>query len=56
MHDLTERWAFLTYDGFKSNINVTEVLEVFAEERTKFGKEEAGKNAFNKAYDNLQVK
>ena len=51
------KWlAFLTYDGFKSHVNVTEGLEIFAEESIRVGKEEAGTSAFNQAYDTFQAK
>ena len=49
--DFPKWWAFLTYDGFKSHVNVTEGLENFADERIRVGKEEAGTSAFNQAYD-----
>ena len=54
--DFPKWWAFLTYDGFKSHINVTEDLNFFAEERIWVGKEEAGTSAFNQAYDKFQAK
>ena len=48
------KWlAFLTYDGFKSHVNVTEGLEKIVEERIRVGKEEAGTSAFNESYDKL---
>ena len=53
--DFPKWWALLTYDGFKSHVNVTEGLEIFAEERIRVGKEEAGTIAFNQAYDKFQV-
>ena len=56
IHDLPKWWAFLTYDGFKSHVNVTEGLENFAEERIRVGNEEAGTSAFNQAYDKFQAK
>ena len=42
IRDFPKWWAFLTYDGFKSHVKVTEGLEIFAEERinnlvTKYG-------------------
>ena len=49
-------WAFLTYDRFKSHVNVTEGLGKFAEERIRVGKEEAGTSAFNQAYDKFKAK
>ena len=55
IHDFPKWWAFLTSDGFKSHSNVTEGLKTFAEERIRVGKEEAGKNSFNQAYDKWQL-
>ena len=55
IRDFPKWWAFLTYSGFKSHVNVTEGLKSFAEERIRIGKEEAGTSAFNKAYDQLQA-
>ena len=52
--DFPKWWSFLTYDVFKSQVNVTDALENFAEERIKAGKEEAGRSAFNQAYDTFQ--
>ena len=52
---LTEWWSFLTYDGFKSHVNVTEGRIFFAEETVKVGKEEDGTSAFNQAHDKFQV-
>ena len=54
--DLPKWWAFLTYDGFTSHINVTEGLENVAEERIRVGKEEAGTSGFNQSYDKPQAK
>ena len=56
IRDFPKWWAFLTYDGFKSHVNVTEGLEFFTEERIRVGKEEAGTSAFNQAYDKFQAK
>ena len=56
IRDLPRFWAFLTYDGFESLVNVTEGLEKTAEERIRVGKEEAGTSAFNQAYDKFQAK
>ena len=53
---LPKWWSFLTYDGFKSHMNVTYSLKTFAEERIKVGKEEAGTRTFNQAHDKLQEK
>ena len=55
IRDFPKWWAFLTYDGFKSHVNVTEGLKTFAEERIRVEKEEAGTSAFNQAYDKFQV-
>ena len=55
IRDFPKWWAFLTYDGFKSHINVTEGLGIFADERIRVGKEEAGTSAFNQAYDKFQA-
>ena len=55
IHEFPKWWAFLTYDGFKSHVNITEGLKNFAEERIRVGKEEAGTSAFNRAYDKFQV-
>ena len=55
IRDFPKWWAFLTYDGFKSHVNVTEGLKNFAEERIRVGKEEAGTSAFNQAYDKFQT-
>ena len=53
--DLPKWWDFLTYDGFKSHVNVTDSLEFFSEESIKVSKEESGTIAFNQAYDKLQM-
>ena len=56
IHDFSKWWALLTYDGFKSHVNVTEGLEKFVEERIRVVKEEAGTSAFNQAYDKFHAK
>ena len=43
IRDFPKWWALLTYDEFKSHINVTEGLDKFVEERIMIGTEEAGK-------------
>ena len=48
-------WAFLTYYGFKSHVNVTEVLETFAYEMIRVDKEEVGTSASNQSYDKLEA-
>ena len=37
-------------------MNVTDALEIFAEERIKVGKEEAGTRTFDQVYDQFQAK
>ena len=54
--DLPNWWSFLTYDGLKSHVSVTDAFRIFSEERNKVGKEKAGTSAFNQACDKLQVK
>ena len=56
IRDFPKWWAFLTYDGLKSHVNVTECLIFFSEERIRVGKEEAGTSAFNQAYDKFKAK
>ena len=56
IRDFPKWWAFLTYDGFKYHVNVTEGLKFFAEERIRVGKEEARTSTFNQAYDKFQAK
>ena len=48
--------AFLTFDGFKSNVNVNESLEIWAENKIRVGKEEAGTSHVNQAYDQQQAR
>jgi hypothetical protein len=45
----------VTYDGFKSHVNVTEALEVFAENKIIVVKEESRSSDTNQAYDQLQA-
>ena len=52
--DFPKFWSFLKYDGFKSHVNVTDSLKIFAEERENVGKEEAGTSVFNQSYDKFQ--
>ena len=56
IRDFPKWWAFLSYDGLKSYVNVNESLKTIAEERIRVGKEEAGTSAFNQAYDKFQLK
>ena len=37
--DFPKWWPFLTHYGFKSQVNVTDVLDFFAEDRIKVGKD-----------------
>ena len=53
--DFQKWWSFLTYDGFKSHVNVTEGLEHFAEEGIRVGEKYSGTNAFNESYDKFQA-
>ena len=54
--DSPKWWSFITYDGLKYHVNVTDALDIFAYERIKVGKEEAGTSAFNQVYDKFQAK
>ena len=54
--EIPKWWSFLTYDGLKSHVNVTDALDYFAEERIKVGNEEGGTSNFNQAYDKFQAK
>ena len=56
MCDFPKWWSLIKYDGFKYHVNVTDALKMFAEERIKVGKEEAGTSAFNQVYDKFQAK
>ena len=56
IRELPKWWAFLTYNGFKSRVNVTKGPKMFAEERIRVWKEKAGTSTFNQAYDKFQVK
>ena len=55
IRDFPKWWAFLTYDGFKSHVNVTEGLKNISKERIRVGEEEASTSTFNQAYDKFQV-
>ena len=54
--DVPNWWSFLTYDGFKSHVNVTDALEFFSKDRINVGKEETGTSTFKQAYDKLHAK
>ena len=56
IHDFPKLWAFLTYYGFKSHVNVTEAHEKFVEDRIRVGQEEAGTSALKQTYDKFQEK
>ena len=45
IRDFQKWWALLTYDGFKSHINITEGLGIFAEGSIRVEKKEAGTGA-----------
>jgi hypothetical protein len=47
--------VLLTYDGFKSHVNVTEALEVFAQHNIVVVKEESGASDTNQSYDQQQA-
>ena len=48
-------WALLTFDGFKSHVNVTHALQKFAEHLICVAKEEGGISATNQSYDQEQA-
>ena len=54
--NLPKWWAFLTYYGFKSHVNVTKGLEKISEKMIMVGKEEAGTSAFKQACDKFHAK
>ena len=54
--DFPKWWSLFSYYGFKSHVNVTDDIDIFAEVRIKVGKEEAGTSAFNQTYDKFQAK
>ena len=43
--------ACSTHDGFKSHVNVTDALELFAAHKITIVKEESGSSDTNQAYD-----
>ena len=51
--DLPKWWIFLTYDGFKSHVNVAEGI-YFSEDKIKVGDKKAGKIALNQDYDKIK--
>ena len=53
--DFPRCWSFLIYNGFNYHVNVTDTFNLFAEERIKVGKNEAGTSALNQEYDKLQA-
>ena len=48
-------WALLTFDGFKSHVNVTQMLQKFLEHFIRVAKEEGGTSATNQFYDQEQA-
>ena len=55
MKDHPDWWALLTFDGFKSHVNVTRALQKFAEYLIRVAKEEGGTSATNQSYDQEQA-
>ena len=51
IRDHPEWWACLTFDGFKSHVNVNEALHIFAKEKFRAVKEEAGTSHVNQPYN-----
>ena len=51
-----EWWTLLTFDGFKSHVNVTEALKTFHQNKIRVAKEEAGTSHVNQPYDQGQAK
>ena len=49
-------WVLLTFDGFKSHVNVLAALQKFYEAKIRAAKEEGGTSATNQAYDQQQAK
>ena len=53
--DFPKWWIFLKYDGYKSQLNITEVI-IFCRREINIGKQEAGPRYFYQAYDKFQAK
>ena len=49
-------WTLLTYDGFKSHVNVNTALKTFHDNKIRVVKEEAGTSHVNQPYDQGQAK
>eukprot|EP00957_Ditylum_brightwellii_P183419 13971816-Ditylum_brightwellii.AAC.1 len=47
--------ALLTYDGYKSHVNVTEALAIFAQHNIVVAKEESRSSGTNQSYDQQQA-
>ena len=56
IRDHPDWWCVLTYDGFKSHVNVTEALQSFYDNKIRIVKEEAGTSHVNQPYDQAQAK
>lgn len=56
IRDHPDWWAFVTFDGFKLNVNVTEALKEFHDNKIKAATEEGGTSVLNQAYDQEQAK
>ena len=55
IRDHPEWWACITFDGFKSHVNVNEALQQFAVNNIRSVKEEAGTSHVNQPYDQAQA-
>ena len=55
IRDHPDWYCNLTYDGFKSHVNVTRALEIFAENKVDVVKEEGGASDTNQSYDQMQA-
>ena len=53
IRDHPEWWICLTFDGFKSHVNVNSTLEEFHDKKIRACKEEAGTSHINQPYDRL---
>eukprot|EP00957_Ditylum_brightwellii_P193176 14709085-Ditylum_brightwellii.AAC.1 len=55
IQDHPDWYCNLTYDGFKSHVNVTRVLEIFAENKVDVAKEEGNASDTNQSYNQMQA-
>ena len=49
-------WCVLTYDGFKSHVNVNTALQTFHDNKIRVVKEQAGTSHVNQPYNQSQAK